>query len=65
MWGRSASLDAVDLGVRGHTDPGCRTPTATPVERTPHTFTRREMFALGEYAETSHMREALLRDLAQ
>lgn len=35
------------------------------VERTPGVFTRREMFALGEYAETSHMREALLRELAR
>jgi len=34
-------------------------------ERSPGTFTRREMFALGEYAETSHMREALLRELTR
>ena len=59
-------IDVLDLDRAG---PVARVPALTRgrllYERAPGVFTRREMFALGEYAETSHMRDALLREVAR
>lgn len=58
-------IDLLDLDRAG---PVARVESLTKgvvlLETTPGAFTRRQMFAMGEYVETAYLREALLRDLA-
>lgn len=60
--------DHVDLLDLDRAGPVARVEALTKgevlLETTPGAFARREMFALGEFLETAHLREALLRELA-